>query len=67
MRGLAEELAKQPNVLRQCLPQLSRGRHAMSETFGTAIAELAPSPLEWFDRIVKLSKQRPQRNETTGS
>ena len=56
VRGLAEELARQPTELLQYLPQLSRGRHAMSETFGTAIAELAPSPLEWFDPIVQAAK-----------
>ena len=66
VRGLAEELAKQPSVLLRCLPQLSRGRHAMSETFGTAIAELAPSPLEWFDRIVEAVKAAPEKERNHG-
>ena len=66
VRGLAGELAKQPTVLLRCLPQLSRGRHAMSETFGTAIAELAPSPLEWFDRIVEAVKAAPEKERNHG-
>ena len=66
VRGLAEELAKQPSVLMQCLPQLSRGPHAMSEKLGTAIAELAPSPLEWFDPIVQAVKAAPEKERNHG-
>ncbi len=59
VRRLAEWLAKRPKVLIQHLPQLSRGRHAMSQAFGTAIAELAQSPLEWLEPIVKAVEAAP--------
>ena len=61
VRRLAEALARRPNALLQYLPQLSRGRHAMSQAFGTAIAELAPSPLEWLDPIVQAVAAAPEK------
>ena len=59
VRGLAVELLKQPAVLLECLSQLSRGEQVMADAFGESIAELASSPLDWFDPIIQAAVETP--------
>ena len=68
VRDFAAELLQEPDTLRGFLPLLSRlpeptdGRHPqrMISPFGHAVAELAPSSLEWLDRFIDALHELPE-------
>ena len=60
VRGLAAELLQQPATLAVYLSQLSRGQQKMASQFGTAVAELAGSPLEWLEPFIEAVIETPE-------
>ena len=60
IRKLAAEALSQPATLKKSLAQLSRGRHRMALEFGTAVAELADSPIEWLEYFIQAVVEVPE-------
>ena len=68
VRGFAEELLAQPDLLRKLLPQMCRyaeprpGRSGqrMTAHFGHVFAETSDSPLEWLEPILVALRGVPQ-------
>ena len=52
VRALAKELADQPMVLADLLPQLSSGHQAMGFIFGSALAEHTNTVEDWLDKVI---------------
>ncbi len=62
--ALSDELLGTPEILRELLPKLSRGRHIHAAELGESIAKRSPSPLDWLDPIIAAVENEPeaQRN-----
>lgn len=53
VHALAHELLEESRTLGASLSELSKGRQSMADELGAALAQSAPSPLEWLEPIVQ--------------
>ena len=58
--ALSDELLGTPEILRELLPKLSRGRHIHAAELGESIAKRSPSPLDWLDPIIAAVENEPE-------
>lgn len=60
VRELARDLLEQPPVLKEALPELSRGEQRMAYVLGRALADLGDSPLDWLEPITQAAVEAPE-------